>query len=103
MAALNEHEGIILKFEDQTCATRLHNGTMCMKKHCKHRKFACHLGDDANAFSQRYCDHCRTGIIMTMELRKDDLRQNLKKQAMRGKKFSYSQENNSACRMNTNT
>jgi hypothetical protein len=50
MAALNEHEGIILKFEDQTCATRLHNGTMCMKKHCKHRKFACHLGDDANAF-----------------------------------------------------
>ena len=85
MAAFNEHEGIIAKFDDQTCTTRLHDGTACMKKHCRHRKFACHIGDDIHGFSDRYCDHCRAGVIMTMELRKDDLREELKKQVMQGK------------------
>ena len=83
MAAFNEHEGIILKFEDQTCKTKLQNGTLCKKKHCPHTQFACHLDDD-DLFNRRFCAACRTGIYATMELRKDDLRQTLKKQAMQG-------------------
>ena len=84
MAAFSEHEEAIKQFNSTTCTTTLQDGTRCVREHCNHTLFACHLGNDAASFNNRYCCICRMGLHFTLEQKKDQKRENLKKKVLQG-------------------
>jgi hypothetical protein len=83
MAAFSEHAEIIVPFNHTNCVT-LVDDKPCAGEHCKHRAFACHLGDDPDSFNERYCSACRVGLRKAMMIRQRDTHEKLKKRAEQG-------------------